>query len=81
MASSSQAVLLPLCRATVAGPGGRGWMKRRGGMGRKGGRSGMMGERRVRVAKLEVESKVDIINSSREAARKFSLDLTFMLED
>ena len=60
VASSSQAVLLPLCRATVAGPGGRGGMKRRGGMGRRGGRSGMKGERRVRVAKLEVESNVDM---------------------
>ena len=41
----------------------------------------MRGERGVRVAKLEVESKVDIINSSREAARKFSIDLGFILED
>ena len=43
----------------------------------------MRGARGVRVAKLKVESNVDIatggghtlINSSREAVRKFSLDI------
>ena len=33
--SFSQAVLLPLCRATVAGPGGRGMDGKEGGDGRE----------------------------------------------
>ena len=60
MESSSEAVLLSLYWATVAGPGERGWMKRRGGLGRRECRSGVRGEGEVRVAKLEVETNVDL---------------------
>ena len=38
----------------------RGWIRRRGGIGRMEGRRGVRGEGGVRVAKLEVKSKVDI---------------------
>ena len=63
VASSSQAVLLPLCRATVTGPRRRKWMVRRGR------RSGMKGERGVWVAKLEVESNIDLATRGGEVQR------------
>ena len=63
VASSSQAVLLPLCRATVTGPRGRGWMVRRGGS------RGLRGEGGVWVAKLEVESNVYMTTRGGEVKR------------
>ena len=66
VASSSQAVLLPLGRATVAGPGGMGGMGRREGVGRREGGSSVRGERGVRMAKLEVESNIDMATGGGE---------------
>ena len=44
----------------MTGPMERGWIRRRGGIGRMEGRRGVRWEGGVRVAKLEVKSKVDI---------------------